>query len=446
MTARAGEAGTGGVLRIELRRSGAYLLGGLLAVLGAVLVVTSQAPLDPYGLWSSSWAAAMRVLSETSIVLGPLAAAGAAWTAGREGRRHLGELLATTPRPVLARQQTTWAAIALGVVAGTLGVAGVLVAGIAPGLSYSGGRWPLALLLAVLGVLACSAVGFAAGRLIRGRLVAPGVGVLLYVLNGYLGYLTGPSARLSPLALVSQLPSQEGYELDGWSAAGAAIWLLAVTATAVLLAGSRRLAALVPALLAAVSAAALVTTPATGDSPLWLQPDEQALEQVCTDDAPQVCVQRVHAGLLQDVTPPARELLARVQDFLPVDRIAEVPYGQQAPPGTLAMADLQGRSRFLRPGMDHPGQVVDDTVSRLTSYMCEGPELDAAGQQPYLTLDVAHALLTGELLLSSADPTAVEALITRLEEDPAAARAWMARFLPAAADCDVATLVDLARP
>lgn len=434
---------------IEFRRTGALLVAASLATVGTVLIVSKQEPFNPYAYWSSSWAFAADTLSDYTIVLGPLAGTVAAWVGGRECRRRLTELLATTARPALSRTGTTWAALTLGLVLGMAGVIGVLAAGIAPTVSYQGGRWPASLLLVLLGIVVCSSIGFAAGRVIPGRLVAPAVGIVLYVGTGMVSYLDVAWEAFTPLA-PGQLPSSEGQELIGWVIPVATVWFVALAVTALLLgAGSHRWTALAPALVAV-----LVAVPLTGasgaDGPYdtaWLQRDLQARQRVCTSDTPEVCVARVHAGLLDEVTPLARDLLTRVQPFLSVDRVAEVrDFDEAVPAGTLAMPSLQGRSRFLRPGLAHPETIAQDTIVQLTWVQCDGGVLEGANQSPWVTAAVAESLFAGAVSPFYVDDPAVGAIYARLAADPAAARQWMDSFVPAAANCDLATLALLAQP
>jgi len=448
MSARNLQATTRGVAGIELRRTGAWSVAASLTVIGAVLIAASQPPLSQYGNWSSSWAAAMERLSTLGLVLGPLAGAAAAWVGGREGRRQLGELLASTPRPALTRRTTTWAALTAGLLLGTAAAAGLLFAGIAPTVSYSGGRWPASLLLALLGIVVCASLGFAAGHLVPGRFTAPAVAVLIYLTSGVASYL-GPSwGGFIPLLPVAQLPSSEGRELIDWVTAVATVWFLALTAAGLLLAGARlRTTAAIPALVALLAAVPLAAaSPDDGAyvSP-WTQADPRALQPVCTPDVPQVCVAQVHAGLLDDVAPVARDLLANVQTYLPLDRAVEIAAGQSAPPGALAIGSLEGRSRFLRPGLAHPERVVEDAVFRLTMPQCPGQELNGPDQRPYVSMGAAQFLLSGGTVQPSTDP-AIEALHTRLTADPDQAHTWINDFMPAAAGCDVETLARLAQP
>ena len=448
MSARSLHATTRGVAVIELRRTGAWSVAAGLAVIGAVLIAASQPPLNQYGNWSSSWAAAMERLSTLGLVLGPLAGAAAAWVGGREHRRQLGELLASTPRSALTRRNTTWAALTAGLLLGAAAVTCLLIAGIAPAVSYFGGRWPASLVLALLGIVVCASLGFAAGHLIPGRFTAPAVGVLIYLTCGVAGYLGRKWGEFTPLLPVAQLPSDEGRELIGWVAAAATVWFLAVAAAGLLLAGARRRAtAAIPAVVALLATVPLTaTTPEIGTygSP-WTQADHQALQSVCTLDVPQVCVAQVHADLLDDVAPLARGLLADVQTYLPLDRAVEIAAGQSAPSGALAIGTLEGQSRFLRPGLARPERVVEDAVFRLTNPQCPGQELNGPDQRPYVSIGAAQLLLSGGTVQPSLDP-AIEALHTRLTADPDQARTWINDFIPAAASCDVDTLAQLAQP
>lgn len=437
------------IARIEIRRTGALPVAAALATVGAVLIASKQEPFYPYAYWSSSWAFAIDWLSEYRILYGPLAAAAAAWVGGRERRRHLGELLATTARPALARTVMTWAALTLGLVLGMAVITGVLAAGIAPSVSYHGGRWPAGLLLVLLGIVVCSSFGFAAGRLISGRLVAPAVGLVLYVGTGMANYVDATWETFTVLAPTGHVPSRDGWELIGWVVPAAAGWFVALSATALLIAAGRRWTALASALVAVLLAVPL--TGATGSDgryeAVWVQVDPQAQHQVCTPDAPEVCVTRVHAGLLDEVTPLARDVLTRVQPFLAVDRVSEVRYfNDTVPAGTLAMPGLEGRSRFLRPGLAHPETIAQDIIVGLTTLQCDGDVLNGADQWPFVTPVVAEALLSGNAPWFYVDDPAIDAVHARLAADPVAARQWMDSFLPAAASCDVETLARLAQP
>src|SRR5687768_587102 len=96
------------------------------------------------------------------LALGPLAGVAAAWVAGRERRRDAQELLFSTSRPAPHRLLMTWWANVVAVLVGFVIVAVLVAAAVFPeARSYTGGRWAVTWLLVLLGLLACSAIGFA---------------------------------------------------------------------------------------------------------------------------------------------------------------------------------------------------------------------------------------------------------------------------------------------
>jgi hypothetical protein len=86
------------LLRLELRRSTMVPLLPLVAVLLAFTELRNdlgQAPL---------WAVRSSVVQHQLELTGAIMAGVAAWTAGRDGRRHLTDLVTATARPRWARQ------------------------------------------------------------------------------------------------------------------------------------------------------------------------------------------------------------------------------------------------------------------------------------------------------------------------------------------------------
>lgn len=113
----------------------------------------------------------------------------------------------------------------VGVLAGYLAQAAVIAAAIAPAVSYAGAMGG----------------GVVAGR---ARLVTC-AGIALYVGCGLPAYFGGAWIQLTPVA---QLPSSGGYQLIAWVIPVASVWLLALTATGLVLAlARRRIWALLPA-------------------------------------------------------------------------------------------------------------------------------------------------------------------------------------------------------
>ncbi len=148
--------GTTMMLRIEARRSVGLLFFPVL-VLATFWVAREYLP-NGVALWTATAYAG----KQTVIFLGPLMAGLAAWTAGRNGRRGIDELLASTPRSAASRDLTTWAAVALWGVLAYAGTVAVLSM-----ITYPRATWgspPLVFLAeGLFSLLAYSAIGYAAG-------------------------------------------------------------------------------------------------------------------------------------------------------------------------------------------------------------------------------------------------------------------------------------------
>lgn len=440
------------VLRLEFGGNSAARIGMALAVVGTVLLLSKQPPFQGYNTWSSTWADAARWLSVSSLVLAPLVATAAAWVGGRERRRRMDELLKSTSRPEPQRLLLSFACLLVGVAAGFLAYAAVVAAAIAPTVAYGGGGWKGAWLLVGLGWVTAAGVGFGAGRLVPGRLIAPATGLGLYILCGAFTYIGGAWGQLAPAA---QLPTGSGRELVPGVVPGATIWFLGLTVTALLLVTSRRRpwVSLLP-LIAAVGAAAVLLNigDAGADSSrvdTWVQADPAATSPVCsTDGGPEVCVFAEHAGHLQATTDVARQLLATSAELLAIDRAAEVNDPDQAPPDTLPIPNLSGQSRAFRDGLARPGDLVQSSIFALVVPRCrlEGAistyQSDINAQA---ATAIASTLLGGEPFVADFYPSEAASLVEHLSRDRSAAREWMQAYLTAARACDVTDLGQLSR-
>jgi hypothetical protein len=105
----------------------------------------------------------------------PVVGAGA-WMGSREARRHVTDLITITARSRWARLLATWAATAIWALVGC-GICVAVVYGVTAHQASWGGPlwWPV--MVAATSVVAFSAIGFAAGVLLPGRLTAPLVAV-----------------------------------------------------------------------------------------------------------------------------------------------------------------------------------------------------------------------------------------------------------------------------
>src|SRR5215469_7055067 len=167
-----------GLLRIELRRNPAPLVLPLLALL---LFLTPLAQnLSPVALWLDR-----SVDLESSIMLlGPFAAAAAAWTASREHHRRMTDLLASTPRNPYLRTLTAWL-VSLGWMAVFyVALAAVFLSITATQATWGGPQW-WPVIDGLVALVMCSAGGFALGLLMRTRFVTPlaAVGTLAVILG-----------------------------------------------------------------------------------------------------------------------------------------------------------------------------------------------------------------------------------------------------------------------
>ncbi len=167
------------ILRMEIRHSAFLWCLPLLAVLFVY---------DPYrtavgypALWPLRSTVVLNKFWPDMVIF---AAGFSAWAGSREGRRNVGDLLATTARPAWARQLCSLAGTAFWVVAAFL--AGVIVLYVNTSLQATWGGPPIApVVVGVLGLVAVCAVAFTLGALFPGRFTAPIVAVALTIITLY---------------------------------------------------------------------------------------------------------------------------------------------------------------------------------------------------------------------------------------------------------------------
>lgn len=127
----------------------------------------------------------------------------AAWMGSRDARRHVTDLMTTTARLRWVRLLATWAATAIWALVGC-GVCVAVVYGVTAHQASWGGPlwWPV--VVAAASVVAFSALGFAAGVLLPGRLTAPLVAVgSWFVLVLGTSLITGSQSYWNILPVVS---------------------------------------------------------------------------------------------------------------------------------------------------------------------------------------------------------------------------------------------------
>lgn len=301
------------ILLIHLRRSAP---GAALTVLLAGMVAQH---LD-FEFWSDGWMPLAIDQRSLLMFVWPLALAAGAWQARREHRARVHELVESTARPRRLRVLPVLSALALAISAAYVGTS----LSAAPRLLDLTSYFPAATLSVIavgaLSVVAAAWLGMALGRLLPSAVTAPALGVvgigLLIVLpqiNTDQGRLT---ALFSPVIRSGQWNAY--FTVPSWVSMAQAGWWLALALTAmVLLAASRswiRVAALLPL---ALGAAALTVTHQQHNEHPGVVADPAAQELVCADGTPRVCVSRVHAFVLPEVTTRARQgltMLARLPE------------------------------------------------------------------------------------------------------------------------------------
>ncbi|WP_328341964.1 hypothetical protein [Micromonospora sp. NBC_00421] len=353
------------ILAVELRRS---------AALGAALitvVVGVGALYAATGRWSSGWMALALAVREYLLLLWPLALAAGAWQGRREHRARVGELFATTARPRAARMLPVLGAMALTLAVAYLLVTAAGVAWIITTASYV----PLLNFVVVTGVGALSLIaaawlGLGLGRLLPALVTAPalGVGGVLLVFFATIGPSDRVAAVISPAH--GSGPFHDYQTIDNRVSGALAISMIALAVTGLLLfvAGGwrARLTAVLPVLLGFV--VALVVVPRDRDVLNW-PVDPVARELVCTDDTPRVCVSRVHANVLDTVTPLAREgltALAKLPDAPTAvhEDTRTIGFDEAWPVPEDGVVTIEVRLD-RRGRLAHPAAVVPEIVRRL---------------------------------------------------------------------------------
>jgi hypothetical protein len=339
----------------------------------------------------------------------------------------------------------TWMANVVAVPAGLVIVAVVVAAAVFPDAkSYTGGRWAVTWLLVLLGLITCSAMGFAAGRLLPVRLAAPLIGVVLYCWGALATFFGDWYLHLAP---VGQLESEEGSRMSGQFILPLVVWLLALTVLALIVATTRngRLSVIV-VLIATAAVIGLKDERKDALDRIWFEPDPAAMAQVCTPDEPQVCVLGLHADLLPTVTPVAREAIRNAAKYYPITRAVEKDMskvGVASPPDALPLYLRGTPVPFRRTVIDLDG--IRRSTGWLVDPKCPGAEAYESGKSPQVAIGVAAWIVSGALTVEESDPAAVTALYRRVTGTPQKQAAWMTRYLSAAHRCDIAVLTRLAR-
>ncbi len=185
------------MVRIETRRNAALWLCPLMVVLALLL----QSPLR----WSELmarlllWAEASKIMHDTVYIIGPVVAGAAAWMGGRERRRHIEDLLVTTPHPAWTRRMVTWTATTMWALLAYFVVIAVVAALTLMHAVWGGPvLWPV--LVGVAALPACAAIGYALGAFLPSRFTAPFAVIVVFMAL----FIVGPGLNSSQAPRLAQ--------------------------------------------------------------------------------------------------------------------------------------------------------------------------------------------------------------------------------------------------
>lgn len=448
------------ILGIELRRSAAVWVGLLVLAVGAALLLTYTQN------FAARWmqlAFATRVML---FVMWPLALAGGAWMGRRDRASRVGELFATAARPRWQRVLPTAVAVGLAVAVGYVVLLVVGAGFVLPTAEHFPGGVVAVVAAGAVSLVAAAWLGLAAGRALPWLATAPSVAVLGVIVVGLLPdwatvntVIAGDDKPVPAAVMLSPVYAGGVDDFQRFATGPSLVqmlWLAGVAATGLLLFGVTRPAAKVAAVLPAALGlvAALAWLPAGGYAGA-LRPDRVAMELVCDDSGPQVCVTTVHASLLPDVTGPVREALALIATKLPDAPTRAVESDRPTSwvlPGSMPDPRRYGADTltFLTPSYNRTGGAAFEADSPYRETLlggmweprCDNAGLDTVGSEFYLAQQVATAWLLGRPYGRHPDlPAAYERFTARpVEEQRAAMAAARAGVLACDTDALVAVL------
>jgi hypothetical protein len=414
------------IFGIELRRSAAPWTGLTLLTASTGLLYAAR------DRWTSGYMILAMDQRWYLPLLTALAAAAGAWQARRERASGVTELFASVPRPrahqvvplLLVYGLVTfvgyvgaWSLAALRIV----GTAEYLRAGAVAGVVASG----------VLAVVVSAWFGLVVGRMLPYLPTAPALGIATFAAPLVAPWITGHREWLSSLLFPSAGPADatEYATVHGRFSLAQVLYLTGLAVgVALLFAAARqraRMMALLP-VLAGFAAAVLILQGGAAYVSSPIDPAARAL--VCTSDTPKVCVTRLHSGVLDEVTPPARAALAKLS------RLPDAPTKAEEDLATVPGVGLS-RDRLLIP-LTIGGEGHANYLDRLENFMLDNVGVrrfacpdDASGPDP-VVVDAATAWLVGTepaqlIFPDTTDPGRARDLwraLSDLDEQDAAAR------------------------
>ncbi|MFJ2771924.1 hypothetical protein [Streptomyces sp. NPDC087300] len=284
-----------GGLRIELRRSPLPWWTLAMTVVGLGWLSAQS------GDWDLVWPQAAAAAQATVVFLGPMAAAAAAYAAGRVHGNTAYDLTRGAARPTWQQSSLQLASTCLYVLVPYLLVVLVALAGPLSGGVSPGGPWPSYVLLGAIALMVCTGVGHATGRLVAGPAAPAAVAVAAFVGLGVL-------ASDSPfnLTVISGPPHRElstGAVAVRLLLAASVLFFAAVAARPAPRARAGRFW-LLPGAAASVAVLSVLAMGQMG----FPQVDRSPVAAVCSKGAAQVCVWPENEAHLDHTAKLARKV------------------------------------------------------------------------------------------------------------------------------------------
>lgn len=300
---------TAKVIRTDFRRGIGPLAS--VAVLGtslALLFIDFRFMTPWPWAWVGRWGALANSTRVILAILIPIAATAAAWHGGRDHRRRIDELLGSTSRPSWQRTLASWNSVAVATLGALLLAFVICLVFVIPHATVNGG-WLPTFAVGLLSLVSATAIGYAVGRLVRFRYMAPVVGIVFLVLMESLGGPGMPDTWgwMSPAAF--HWSSDLKFQHHEASLLVQQTFLYAGTGLAALiLVGARRKwLAVMPAALAIAGMVLILT----GEGEERFTTNEEARALVCAGTGPEVCLTRVDSFVLDDLVPIVEQTAQR---------------------------------------------------------------------------------------------------------------------------------------
>lgn len=427
------------VVRTEVLRGTAPAAGVSLVATGSVLLFNEATT------WAGRWGPLAIEIRSALVVLVPVTVAAGVWQAGRQRRRHTGELIGSMARSTSQQVLVEWAAVTLGSSLGLFAAWLAAAVVVAPIATYPGRNWWLVLGVAFVALGTASAMGIAIGRTLPSRLAAPVAGLLTYGLIGVVSFNQGSRDAAGKWLA----PSFEYFPSHGYLGAAfsilQAVWLAAVAMFLLALVGRSPWLMVAGAAVAMTTAVALMTSFADP----WRE-DPAARELVCSDKHEQVCLARENAFLLGDAAPAIQDQLDRwdgVQGgFIRAeDRVSRDVHVAAPADGTAVIYVDELISRTGRVAESNFGASIHTVVARALDGVADYASCDLeADPSAAMAMNVAQRWAAGDHDPWWLDPAVGAEEHERLLDLPEAdQKAWMGRFVAARQTCDQDAFTDL---